>query len=456
MTNEEIVVRSVLDFSFFINNIFSKSFENFTKGEYLNKTGVFLQDNQKTCRVSARDHFKSTSFYAHFMWELLKFAYVDFDREYHYFSFQVDMAGYHIGKIKDLIKLNPFYKSLKDLKGTAEGVMKYQWEGSKAFFTLEPHGMMSFKRGLHCNGGIYIDDPFQDPANKLDPKIIQRVNTIMKTQIMDIPIKGAFIHIAGTAQTNDDFFFDKKFLKRFEVRVLPAIQDYKNKICLWPEHMDWDELMARKDERGEKIFNQEYMCSPVYAENGFFMEDQVLEMCADIPNYPFNQPKDPKDHDIIGGWDLGKKRHPAHFCVYEIPDDPDKDWIQIHEHFFDHVDHTEQLEYIEEAIENFQIDFVYYDNTRGELEVLEEKGDLPSELVPVVFSLKKKSALATEWEKKRTNKTIKLINDEKQRKSILAVTNDLQAIETADGHGDAFFSTCLALNYLIQPKISIY
>jgi len=444
-----------MSFEFFVNNIFALNFEKFTSGEYINKTARFLEGHSKTCRVSARDHFKSTSFYAHYMWELLRYAHVEFDREYHYFSFQVDMAGYHIGKLKDLIKLNPYYTTLIDKKVTAEGVLKYQWEGSPAYFTLKPHGMMSFKRGLHCNGGIYVDDPFQDPANKLDPKIIERVNTIMKTQIMDIPIKGAFVHIAGTAQTNNDFFFDKKFLKRFEVRVLPAVVDYKEKKVLWPEHMDYEELMARKEERGEKIFNQEFMCRPVYSADGFFTEDQLLEMMFDIPNYPFNKERDPKDRDIIGGWDLGKKRHPAHFAVFEVPDDPDDEWIQIHSKFFENVDHTKQLEYIEECIENFQIDYIYYDNTRGELEVLEERGELPDELIPVVLSLKKKSALATEWEKKRTNAKIKLINDEKQRMSILAVTNDLQAIESPQGHGDAFWSTSLSLNYLIQPKISV-
>lgn len=457
MNQVEIVAKAVCSSKHFVNDVFSQSFEEFISGEYVNKTAVFLRRYSKTCRVSARDHFKSTSFYNHFMEEILRFADVDYDREYHYFSFGVDMAGYHISKIKNLIKNNPFYSSLEDLKSTAEGVILYRWKNRKAVFSMEPHGMNSFKRGLHCNGGVYVDDPFQDPASKLDPKVIYRVNDIMKTQVIDIPSGGAFLHIAGTAQTKDDFFFDRDFLKRFEVRVLPAILDFKNQKVLWQEHMDFEELMARKAERGEKIFNQEYMCSPVYSENTFFSEDQVEEMSFDIENMAFNREHDFGDDDVVAGWDLGKHRHPAHFTVFDIKGDPEEgEWVQVHQVFFDGWDYVKQLEYIETCIDNFGIDKVFYDNSRGEMEVLAEKNDLPSELVGVQFTSKRKNSMATEFDKKRTNAKIKLIKDERQKRSILSVQSNLIAVETPSGHGDAFWSISLAHNYLVEPRVGIY
>ncbi len=455
LSKTEIIIRAVQSFEFFIDNIFRLSFENFVGGEFIDKTANFLQNHNRTIRVSAKDHFKSTSLYAHFMWQLLKHADTKIDREYHYFSYKGEMAAYHIGKIKDSIKLNPFYENLRDLKSTAEGVVKYRWEDSDRTFKLTPQGLLGFNRGLHCNGGVYVDDPFQDPANKLEPKVISRVNDIMRRQVIDIPNKNAFLHIVGTPQTKDDFFFDKKFLVRFESRVLPAIQDSKNKIVLWTEWMDWDELRARRNERGSKIFNQEYLCSPVYSENTFFTEEQVDRMMFDILNYPFNEPRDPKDNDIIGGWDLGKHRHPAHFSIFEVKGNKD-DWTQIHQHFFDGVDYKDQLEYIRLAIDNLQIDRLYYDNTRGELEVKEETGELPKELIGVNLGLKKKNALATEFDKLQTNAKIRLIADGRQKRSLLSVLNDLKAMETQEGHGDAFFSICLALNYLTEPRIGVY
>jgi len=453
----QIIVKSILSFDYFVKNNFAKSFEHFIDGEFVTKTVNFLQNHQKTVRVSAKDHFKSTSLYAHFMWELLKYADAGFSREYHYFSNQRKLAEYHIGKIKELIRRNEFYSDLVDDKELAEGVIKYHWSGNPGnFFTMEAHGLLAFKRGLHCNGGVYVDDPFQDPADKLDPRIITRINEVMKTQVIDIPNKGAFLHIVGTPQTNEDFFFDKDFLRRFEVRILPAILDNKDKIVLWPEHMNYEELQERKIERGEKIFNQEYLCSPSYSEEAFFNEGQIDEMMFDIPNFPFNVKRD-TDKDIIAGWDLGKHRHPAWFGVFEVEGEGEKSvWTQIHLKFFDKVDYKDQKEYIDMAIENLQIDKVYYDNTRGELETYVERGELGPEYIAVALTLKKKNALATLFDEKRTQKKIKLIKNQRQKKQIMSVQNDLKALETPEGHGDAFFGIMLALNYLTLPKIGIY
>lgn len=456
MLDKITIIKSIQSFDYFVNHIFCLSFESFVGGEFVSKTANFLQNHLKTCRVSAKDHFKSASLYAYVMWDLLRKADVEFDQEAHYFSYKGEMSAYHIGKIKDLIKLNPYYEDLEDLKSTAEGIVKYRWKGKKTNFTLHPQGLLGFKRGLHCNWGVFVDDPFQDPANKLDPKIIHTVNYVMKTQILDIPNDGAFLHIVGTPQTKDDFFFDKKFLGRFESRILPAIPDFNKKESLWPEHFDYEELMKRKEERGERVFNQEYLCSPVYSENSFFNDDQVIAMMFDLLNWDIKLKRDnQKEYDIIAGWDLGKHRHPAHFAVFEVHGDKDE-WIEIHQHFFDGEDYKDQLEYIDLAVENLGIDRVYYDNTRGEIEIMDELGQLGPEYVGVNLGLKKKNSLATEFDKKRTNAKIKLIADERQKRSLLAVQNDLKALETPDGHGDAFWSIALCMQYLTEPKIGIY
>jgi len=473
MTKEEktrIIIKSMHNFNYFVQNIFSKSFEKFKSGDYIIGIAEWMQANPWFMRVSARDHFKSTSLYADFMWHLLKNF--SSNKEYHYFSYQDSMAGYHIGKIKDFIKNNPFYESCHDLKTSAESVISYSWDysisGDKSRMhktTMHAHGLMTFKRGIHCDG-VYVDDPFQDPDNKLLLTKIYKINDIVKTQILDMPMDGGFCKIVGTPQTNDDFFFNNDLKAKFALRVQPAEVDTKKKIALWPQHMNWEELQARKQIRGKKVFNQEYNCMPTYSEESFFTEEDILKVTNEkLLNRSINDIiKSPERIERVGGWDLGKKRHPAHFVAFEIRYIKELNKykaIQIHQKFMDGWNYTgkddkngniqdydpddpNQISYVNQAIKNFQLDYVYCDNTRGELTTMEEQGKLPSGLELVIFTSKEKYAIATEFEKGVSSEGVELLNDERMRRQIICVTNDLQAIASPDGHGDAFWSIALS------------
>jgi len=428
-----------------------------------------MQEHEWSMRVSARDHFKSTGLYADFMWRLFKHAYEN--KEYHYFSYQDSMAGYHIGKIKRLIFDNPYFAQCKDLKPTAESVIAYSWDYSDyttkyTSITMQPHGLLAFKRGIHCDG-VYVDDPFQDPDNKMILTKIDKINKIIKTQILDMPKRTGFCKISGTPQTTSDFFFDIEMKKKFALLVQPAEKDPVNKIALWPEHMSWEELQIRKSTRGQKIYNQEYLCSPVYSENSFFTEEELNKVVNPslLNRSIFDTIKGPENFDTIGGWDLGKKRHPAHFTVFQVRMvDGKKKAIQIHQVFFDNWDYAgnddeqfnpdkpTQISYIKQAIKAFRIDKVFCDNTRGELTTLEERKELAPEIVLVTFTSKDKYSMATEFEKGVNQEYIELQNDQRMIRQILQVTNDLQAVETHEGHGDSFWSIGLCFKGI---KISI-
>jgi hypothetical protein len=361
-----------------------------------------------------------------------------------------------------LIFDNPFYQDCADLKPTAESVIKYSWDykynkNQYTAVTLEAHGLMSFKRGIHCDG-VYVDDPLQDPDNTLILTKIEKINKIIKTQILDMPKKGAFCKIVGTPQTTADFFFDDEMKRKFAMIIQPAEKDPVNKISLWPEHMDWNELQQRKAIRGNKIYNQEYLCSPVYSENSFFTEDEINKVVnTDLSNRSiFDIIKGPENYDTIGGWDLGKKRHPAHFSVFQVREiNGKRKAIQIHQAFFDRWDYAgmddeqfnpdkpTQLSYIKQAITAFRIDKIFTDNTRGELTTLQERGELPPQLDLVSFTSKEKYSMATEFEKGVNQEFIELQNDGRMLRQILVVTNDLQAVETHEGHGDSFWSIAM-------------
>lgn len=451
-------------FPLFVKHIFAESKEilknqTWTGGEFVDDVAAWLGANNTTLRVSAKDHFKSTSFYAHIMWKIWKLYWFERNREINYFSYGEGMASYHLAKIKIAIKCNPYFAGIIDMKAQADSILSYSWNG-KQKITVHPRGLLEFKRGIHCHD-VYVDDPFQDPDNKMVPTKINKINDTMKTQILDMFQNE--LHIAGTAQTNHDFYFDEKFVKRFSRRILPAVVDDKKQIALWPEWMNYEELMKKKYERGEKIFNQEYLCSPVYSENSF-VENKEKLMSVVGNGYHFSiegwktemevRAKKAEENpdlaylletDKVAGWDLGKKNHPAHFCVFEKINGKR---VQIHDKWFDHVDYTDQLEYIRGYVEAMGIYRVFYDSTRGELEMLEETGELSGEFEGVHFTFKGKHKMANAFDRAITQKTIELLNKPRTLNQILIVNNDLQAPETPEGHGDAFWSICLTFNDL--------
>lgn len=445
----EKLVKALLYHKYFVNDVFSQSFNDFIGGEYVDKVADFLEF-KKTMRVSARDHFKSTSLYSHFLKESMKNAHKDL--EGHYFSFKQKMAGYHIAKIKKLKEANPEFNSCIDKKPNAENIIKYTWDGIH-FHTLQPHGLLSFKRGIHADL-IYIDDPFQDPASKLVTTVIEKINLVIKTQVLDMVKKRGQIHIVGTPQTSNDFFFDPSLRKHFRIMISPAEVDHLNKIALWPEWMNWEELMLRKEQRGEKIYNQEYLCSPAYTEEAFFTKEKLYSVVGNKKSLDYKV-KHNLEGDIIAGMDLGKKRHPSHVSIFQVINGK---WSLIFQKFLDHWDYSKQLEFCQLIIENFGIDYLYYDNTRGEFESFQERDELPSQMQPVSFTNKVKNSMATQFDTLVSAKKIDLINDKRFLEQILLVDNDLNAVETKDGHADSFWSTCLALNHLNQqgePELTI-
>lgn len=453
-------------FPLFVDHIFSRSVDImkdqiWTGGEFPADIAAWMGKNRLTLRLSAKDHFKSMSFYAHIMWKIYRLFWIERNREINYFSYGEAMAAYHLVKIKTAIKCNPYFDKIIDLKPQADSILAFSWDNRKKI-TVNPRGLLEFKRGIHCND-VYVDDAFQDPESKLVPTKINKINEVMKTQILDMFQNEC--HIAGTAQTNNDFYFDENFVSRFSRRILPALKDEKAKIALWPEWMSFDELMAKKKERGEKVFNQEYLCSPVYAENAFVDSKEKLYKIVNnnLPNftteswkaemerreaYAKKNPKDEKaqqllETDKVGGWDLGKKNHPAHFVVFEKRN---KKRVQIVDRWFDRKDYTAQLDFIKECIEAMGIYRVFFDSTRGELEMLEETGELPPELEGIHFTFKAKHAMANAFDRAITNDEIELINIPRSLNQILVVNNDLQAPSSAEGHGDSFWSIGMTFN----------
>lgn len=432
-------------FPYFVNNIYSLSFDKFIPGKHIDEWASDFQNNLSVAKLSARKHSKSTLSYAYVMWKIL---YSIGSYEILYLSYKQDLAAYHTKKIKDLITRNPYFDQLKDLTHTqTQSVMRYSYEVDhngkpRDEKIVEPDGILSFKRGRHPDL-VVCDDILADPASELDIKVLQKINRVFNEDVMSLPKEhGGELKVVGTAQHSEDLFFKLRDNPSVHWGMYPAIIDEKKEKVLWPEMFTYERLVSIRDnEIGEKAFSKEYQCSPVWSEDAYFKRTEIMEIVSDDLTALKLGTALKEDTEVVGGWDLGKKRHPSHLALFKVVSGT---MIQIHDKWMDNWDYVDQVEYIKHCIADFRVDTLNYDATRGELETLQEEGKLPIELQPIIFKRTTKFALAAAFERRVKNKTIQLLNNSRTINQILIVNNDLQAIETPQGHGDSFMSIMMA------------
>jgi len=244
----------------------------------------------------------------------------------------------------------------------------------------------------------------------------------------------------NTAQHQEDLFFKIKNNKTFDWAMYKAIIDEAKKKVLWPELFTYKRLVElREEELGEKAFSKEYMCMPVWSADAFFNRNQIMKV-VDVNLKP---EREKSNGNIVAGLDIGKHAHPSHFAVFR---EMDHKYTMIYEEFFDGIGYFDQVNKINELIELYGIQSIYYDNTRGEFEGFVEQRIIDSRIwKPIVFTVKSKSEMAANFEKMVTTEQIVLLNNPRMIRQILVVNNKLEALETTEGHGDTFWSIALAL-----------
>jgi len=445
LDNYRIFIKGESSFTFFLNNIFSQSFDTWIPGKHLDEWAQTLQDNSHVALLSARLHGKSTVMYAYVMWKLL---YSERDLEVLYISYNGEMAGYHTQNIKRLIRCNPFFDELVDLKGAAEHVLAYCWQEDARFKRgikrIEPAGIKAFKRGRHPDL-VICDDILADPQTEMSIGDIRRINRLFFQDVMSLPKEEGELMVVGTAQHSEDLFFKLRDLGRFSWGAFPAIEDFGKKEVLWPERFTFERLIEKRDkEIGEKAFMKEYMCSPVSSEEAFFRREEIEQIVnPELGNLKWTD-KVNCESTVYAGWDIGKKRHPSHIAVFK--EQNDGTLAQIHSKFLDDWNYTDQVNYINTLIKNHAIQLLFYDNTQGVMDSFMEKQELDNRAIPQKFTVNYKNRLAVEFEKRVQNQAIELLNDRRMIDQILLVNNDLRAFETREGHGDSFWSIALAVN----------
>ena len=443
--------QTFIDFDFYNKNIFSQSFK---EGEYKTSNHISdlcnrLQSNQATCSLMPRYHSKSTTAYSWLQWLVWRTRRTDL--EVLYLSYKRDLAQYHLRNLKKYTENNPYFKEMIDFSKTAESIIKWSWNGVNKIY-IEPEGILSFKRGRHPDV-VVCDDILMDPTTMLDMSTIDKITRVVNEDVLSLPKKSGCIHFIGTGQAPTDVLFKLKDNKEFDWKLYKAVQNWKNKKVLWPEYLDWNWLMKKKREIGEKAFEKEYQLTPVWSAESFFSKEQIMS----VVNPELSSVKQLKTkNEVTAGWDIGKKAHPSSFSVFEhVPLGKERFIaVQRHQLWMDGWDYHKQLDTVKELVYRLRIDTVNFDNTRGEMEGFYEKKLMDHGIfVPVNFTTKSKYKMAAEFEKRVTAidkngnpaPMIELLNDERMINQILVVTNDLDAVQTHEGHGDSFWSIALAL-----------
>jgi len=449
-------------FPYFIEHIFPQSFnkKGFVKAPHTFRWARRIEENKRTSTLSARKHLKSTTMYAFIMWMIYKLNKGE-KSDWLYMSYNQKMSIYHTTNIKMLIQSNPCFIKIKDLtQGNA--LIDYTW-GDNSRFRCTPSGILTFNRGWHGDG-VICDDILADPTNELNFTVIEKINRTFKEQVMSLPKEGGEIHLVGTAQHQLDLFFQLKDNKSWDWREYKAILNEKEKLTLWPELFSYERLnQIRNEEIGEKAFSKEYMCSPVWTEEAYFSRKELMRAVDPKLEERKISAKSKEPHMmIVGGLDIGKKTHPSHFVVFELLKGH---YTQIYELFMDGWDYSKQVEFINGLIKFFWIDKINYDDTRSELESFREKRLIDSSVwKPIVFKVKSKFDMASNFSRLVNYKEdgeyrpkVHLLNRQRMIDSILSVNNELDAVESNIGHGDAFWSIALALykDISYKPYIAI-
>ena len=440
---EEKKRQDVGSFREFIENIWAQSYDN---PEYFKAWHVsLLAEDIEECLetglnyvgVLPRGHFKSTILgHAFSVWRLLK---APRDMSILYLSYSDGMAKYHIAEINKTIARNPIIPELLVNRNPKADYSARFYKNNQPMDIMHG-GLFSFKRGMHVNGALIADDVLRDPENPLNMGQITKVEDHFMTESLFIPLKEAPVIVVGTPMMPGDILAKLQDDERFKARVLPALDPVPGRRVLAPEIMSEEYLLAQQKAR-PKSFASEFMLVPHFATESYF-DAEDIEKCEDevLRNAPAT--KAFKNYEVsdqfFGGYDVGKKKHPSHLVIFRKRGENVE---QIHSSFLDGWSYSDQIEYLNEVADNFNLTSGYIDNTRGELE---DRG-LDARWRGMHFSQKSKNTMASVFENFVHSGILKLIKDERQKQQILSVSNELKAPDTPMGHGDAFFSIAMAL-----------
>ena len=472
----EVVRKGQDDFVYFLENVFPLSFEGqlflrsddthrpFSLGDFHRQLAGTIQEEltsggrSRFSFMAPRLHLKSTVLNHGFtFWQLFR-GYRTGGRDWLtaedidglVISYKDDLAADHIRITKRLIEANPLARLWQDRKPQAEAIISYDVKfglGHTWLAEVRGSGILAAARGKHPKF-VVVDDPLSDFANPAETSELEHIDRVFRQVILSLPRRGDPLIVIGTPQAEDDLLHKLAENESFVWQRHPAIRDETTKEVLWPEVFSYEVLQQKKKEIRENAFLVEYMLVPLRSLDGFFNREQI-EACVEpgLKSWPLDEPRPAGNVEgVYAGIDIGREAHPTHISVLAEVDG----WlIQVYEHFLDGVDYNTQVRLINQLVEHYKINRVYYDATRGEMA---DRG-LSSVVHGIKFSKSNKVAMAQDLERyvlgnpDLDEPRLMLQGPKSSRpvNSILGVNRELKARTSKGDHGDAFWSNALAV-----------
>jgi hypothetical protein len=480
-------------FYLFVEKIFSlaikEKYGKYVGGEYIKRSCDFLQNNKRTMYCGPRLHYKSLRYYCYIAWLVWKNKKDKKNLDIAYISYNQDLSGAHVGKLKELISNSFFFaEGLYDEYSTATSKAEYRWrDKNESSLVKSPHisincySILGALRGLHPTH-ILVDDFYTDEDRQnvvsVEPEIIKKINRLFRKVVLPMPLPGVGeLHLIGTPQSYADLWYQKEFYRtdeddeesvRFNVRLEPAITSYdwetrtfrsgEEKKALWPEMFSLKYLEEQGTIMAPQEWAQEFLVCPRSISDSFFEEDRIDESIrlgkesllvnyADPARYNTFNPNDWFGYKIYGAYDPAKSRDPAHFTVFAYNNGV---LTQLVSKFMDKWDYSyttpskpSQFKYIRDAVEHFNIQRIWGDNTNSVLTSAIEQGEIPG-LTEVKITHSLKGKLAISLQKHLGKPSLLLLDDDRQKRGFLSIQNNgLKAIHSKDGHGEPLTSSGL-------------
>jgi len=450
------------DFEFFINNVFAKGFEKLEGRDFISWDSPdsfpailtdSLENYDRSVTIGPRDFGKTHLFMAYALYKMIT---AEHRMMVYYLSFKQSQAEGFIKKVgKPIAQSSPlisaFFKndfSRAKTKIDTVNPLGYQC-------IMEPLGLSSAIRGEHSDL-MLVDNPLKDESagQTANPTQVRKATKrFFEDGIPMVKDSTGECHVIGTAISPEDLLHKLQGKKGWMSNRIPAIKDIEwnedqTKIVggksSWPKR--WPSAKNFNSKRNDTTlsgFKKEYLCMAARDVDTFLNRDK-LETCFGLQSDNSNF-EDLKKGEIrlVGGHDIGKKVDPAHAIIFALDEEDHLyEWISK---FMDGWEYQDQVEWWVRQFNRLPIYKAFYDDQRSEFEGFRERGDLPTGFEPQPMSYQAKYNMAAELETYVNQGKIHFRDDSRTYQSLLSVGDDLKAVKNSAGHGDAFFSTILAV-----------
>ena len=174
------------------------------------------------------------------------------------------LAGLHIGKMVEEIKLNDILGEKLNFNGKAD--LAKESITSETGSMLHKRSYGSFIRGLHV--GAAVTDDFLDKSCLYSSDQRDKFHEVFYAEIKSIVNQGGYNLVSGTPFHAKDLYNDLREDNMFKVFTYPAIMP--NMELLAPDRYTYDYLMDLKVSLGSIVFSREHLVTPISDSSSLF------------------------------------------------------------------------------------------------------------------------------------------------------------------------------------------